>query len=184
MAPASVRYAYGWDDYVSLDAALRRESFLKRHQLIIVPLFLTLCVLGFAFGLSAWKGQPAGRLFSDIASNAYLWLVPPAFAVLVIVANRIERRIWYKRQLVDGMEIEVAFDDPRGLLLESKQGSGVNAWGSIRKVVTVRGTHVVLIENRMVGICIPRRAFASDAEFDAARSHIERKAAEARSAAP
>jgi hypothetical protein len=183
MAPAPVRYTFAWDDYVGLDLALRRESFMKRNQLVIVPLFLTLCVIGFAFGISAVSGQPAGRFFTEIASNIYIWLLPIALVPVILIANRIERRIWYKRQRVDGLEIEARFDDPKGLRLESVNGGGVNAWSAIRKVVTVGATHVVLLENRMVGVCLPRRAFASDADFDAAKAHIERKISEARSAA-
>jgi hypothetical protein len=184
MAPAPIRFTYSWDDYVGLDRALRRESFLKRHQLVIVPLFLTVCVVGFAFGLSAWNGQPARRFFTEIASNIYIWLLPVVFVPLILVANWIEKRLWYRRQRVDGTEITIHFDDPRGLGQESKVAGGVSAWSALRKVVTISGMHVVLFENRMIGICLPRRAFASDAHFDATKAHIEQKIAEARSATP
>jgi hypothetical protein len=183
MAPASVRYTYSWDDYVALDRALRKDNVWKRHQLIIVPVFLTLCMAGLVIGMNTWNGRSITATIPALLSTPYFWLAPFAFVPLILGANRIERGIWYKRQKIDGVEVTVRFDDPGGLSLSTRDGAGVIAWRAIRKVTGEATMHVVLQDNRMVGVCLPRRAFASDAEFDGAKAFIEQKAREHREAA-
>jgi hypothetical protein len=183
MAPAPVRYTYCWDDYVALDKALRRESFLKRYQLLIVPVFLTLCIVGVMAGLQAYQGRDVGRSLSVLLTFGWFWLIPFAIVPVILIANRIERGIWYKRQRIDGKDVDVVFDDPKGLSLATKDGAGVIAWSAIRKIATDGGMHVVFQDNRLVGVCLPRRAFASDAAFDEARAFIEARIIEHRGVA-
>jgi hypothetical protein len=183
MAPAPIRYTYAWDDYVALSRVVRRESFWKRNQIVVVPVLLTLCMFAGVLAVTAWNGRDVGRAARIVLTTWHFWLLPPVLVVLIRFFNWLELVVWYRRQKVDGLEVRISFDDPQGLRTESKDGSGVIAWRAIRKVETEGGMHVVLQENRLVGVCLPRRAFASDADFDAAKSHIERKVAETRSPA-
>jgi hypothetical protein len=183
MAPASIRYTYCWDDYVALSRIVRRESAWKRYQIIIVPAAMTLALLAGLAAVSAWNGNDVGRAVRFVLSTWQFWLLPPSLMILIPIINRIELAVWYKRQRIDEVEISVMFDDPLGLRSESKDGAGVIAWSAIRKVATKGDMHVVLQQNRIVGVCLPRRAFASDAHFAAARTHIEDQMARRRSTA-
>jgi hypothetical protein len=180
MAPAPIRYTYGWSDYVALDRALRQESFLKRYQLVVVPVFLTSCIAAVSSGMDAWKGQDFFGSLSALVSTGWFWLTPVAIAPLIHGANHIELRLWYRRQRADGMEVEVKFDEPGGLSLASRDGAGTISWDAIRKVSTTDNMHVVLQNNRVVGVCLPRRAFASDSDFDGVKSFIDAKIKERR----
>jgi hypothetical protein len=184
MAPAPVRFTYTWDDYVALNRVLRRESFWKRNQLVLVPVLLTGTLLAGVVAITAWNGHDVGRALRIAFTTWPFWLLPPFLIVLILIFNRLELGMWYRRQKVDGLEVRSDFDDPQGLRFHTMDGSGVIAWSAIRKVGTDSGVHVVLQRNRMTGVCLPRRAFSSDVDFDAAKAHIERKVEDKRSAAP
>jgi hypothetical protein len=180
MVPAPIRYTFTWEDYVSLDKAVRQDNFWKRNQLVLVPLFLMTCVLVGLVAVPLAKGRPVYPILAEAFSSVYFWIALPAFLLVILGANRIERGLWYKRQRIDGVEITAAFDDADCLTLESRDGTSKVRWNAIRKVTTDETAHILLQENRMVGIALPKRAFTSDADFAAARAYIESKIASTR----
>jgi hypothetical protein len=181
MVPAPIRYTFVWEDYVSLDKAVRQENVWKRYQLIIVPAFLMACVT-IGLMLPAFvAGRPLWPVMSNALTSFYFWLAIPAFVLLVLGANHMERKLWYRRQRISGVEVEAVFDASDGIRLESKDGVSLLKWAGMRKIVSDEHAHTLLQENRMVGVCLPRRAFASNAEFTAAKAFIEQKIADARS---
>jgi hypothetical protein len=181
MAPAPIRYTYAWGDYVALSRVVRRESFWRRNQTVVVPALLTLGMLAGILAVTAWKGNDVGRALRFVLTTWHFWLLPPTLIVLILFFNRLELGMWYRKQKIDGVDVAVSFDDPKGLRTETKDGSSVIAWRAIRKVETEGDMHVVLQQNRIVGVCLPRRAFASDADFAAAKTYIEDSLAQDRS---
>jgi hypothetical protein len=105
------------------------------------------------------------------------WVIVAALVPLIWFLNRLELGVYYRRQRIDGHEISVSFDDEKGIMSEGPSGTGVIAWAGVRRLASDADAHVVLYENRMIGLCLPRRAFASQQAFDDAARYISARIA-------
>jgi hypothetical protein len=176
--PEPIRFTYTYSDYQALNRLMRMDSLWKRTQFIRVPLAAALGVAGIVMLEAVFRGRDLLRTFSVLVATWQYW----AFIVLSIplawLLNRLELWVYYRRQRLDGTLITVIFDDERGVLSESPTGAGSIPWSGVRKLVSDADAHVLLYENRMIGLCLPRRAFASQQAFVEVADYIAARLAQ------
>jgi YcxB-like protein len=175
--PGSITFAYSYPDYLALNRLMRRDNLWKRTQFIRVPLAAAVAVAGFVVAQAAYSDQNIAGALSQILVSWEFWAIIAASPVLVWVINWIELRLYYRRQRIDGAMISVSFDDRKGITSEGPTGTGIVPWSAVRKIVSDANAHVVLYENRAIGLCLPRRAFATQKAFDEAAAYIAAKIA-------
>ncbi len=170
--PGSITFAYSYPDYLALNRLMRRDNLWKRTQFIRVPLAAFLAVAGFVVAQSAYRGQSIAGAFNQVLVSWEFWAIIAASPVLVWIINRIELRLYYRRQRIDGAMISISFDDKKSITSEGPTGTGIVPWSAVRKIVSDANAHVVLYENRAIGLCLPRRAFETQQAFDEAAEFI------------
>jgi hypothetical protein len=170
--PAPISFTYGFADYLALNRLMRRDSLWKRTQLVRVPLAAALAVAGLIALQSAIYDRSVTRALGQLVVIWEFWAIVAASLPLVLILNRLELWVYYRRQRLDGTTISVSFDDGKGISSESPVGSGVIPWSSMRKLVSDADAHVLLYENRMIGLCLPRRAFAGEQAFTDTAAYI------------
>jgi hypothetical protein len=166
--PEPVSFTYTYADYKVLNRLMRRDSLWKRTQYIRVPLFAAVLVVSIAVFLGS---NPVDALQEALATWQ-LWAFLAAIFPFIALMNEIELRLFYRRQRIDRTQVLVSFDDERGITTESTVGLGTLPWKVIRKIVSDADAHVILYENRAIGLCLPRRAFGSQQAFDDAAVYV------------
>lgn len=170
--PAPITFTYGYADYQAQNRLMRRDSLWKRTQFFRVPLAAALGMAAYVV-LDAWyRGvSPSGALSGLVGAWQY-WAAIAGMIPFIWLLNWIELKVYYHRQRMDGARITITFDKKQGIMSEGPSGTGFLPWSGIRKLVSDAQAHVVLCENRMIGLCLPRRAFASQKDFEAAAVYI------------
>jgi hypothetical protein len=172
--PEPIVFTYSFADYQALNRLMRRDSLWKRTQFIRVPVAIAAAVAGIVAIHAAMTGRSAPRALALLPVMWEFWALIAGLVPLIWFLNRLELGVYYRRQRIDGQMITVSFDDEKGILSEGPSGTGAIAWSGVRKLVSDAEAHVLLYENRMIGLCLPRRAFASQEAFD----HVARYVAE------
>ncbi len=175
--PAPISFVYSFADYQALNRLMRRDSLWKRMQFVRVLLAVAVAIAAIVAIHAAMNGRSATRALAQLPAMWEFWVIVAAFVPLVLFLNRLELGVYYRRQRIDGQTITVDFDDEKGLASEGPSGAGVIKWTGVRKLVSDVDAHVVLYENRMIGLCLPRRAFASQQAFDDAGRYIAERLA-------
>jgi hypothetical protein len=181
-APGRITFTYGFADYLALNRLMRRDSLWKRTQFIRVPLAVALAVAAIIAIHAAMNGRSVGQALGQLPVMWEFWVLIAAILPLVLFLNRLELGVYYRRQRIDGQAISISFDDEKGITSEGPSGTGVIAWNGVRKLVSDADVHVILYENRMIGLCLPRRAFASQQAFDDLARYVEARIASGRAA--
>jgi YcxB-like protein len=164
--PGPITFTYSYTDYLALNRLMRRDSLWKRTQFIRVPLAAAIAVSCIVVAQAAFRDQSIAGAFSQVWVSWEFWAIVAASPVLVWIINRIELRLYYRRQRIDGAMISISFDDKNGITSEGPTGTGIVPWSAVRKIVSDANAHVVLYENRAIGLCLPRHAFESQKGFD------------------
>jgi hypothetical protein len=175
--PEPITFKYGFADYQALNRLMRRDSLWKRTQFIRVPVAIAAAVAAIVAIHAAMSSQSVARALGQLPAMWEFWVIVPAVLPLVWFLNRLELGVYYRRQRIDGQAITVSFDDEKGIMSEGPSGLGAIGWTGVRTLVSDADAHVVLYENRMIGLCLPRRAFASQKAFDDAALYISARIA-------
>jgi|GEM_PF-6732463 len=104
-----------------------------------------------------------------------------AFLLMVFIANISRRQMQQMRPADDGFVVgsQEVFLENEGIRQRSGHHQSVFQWSLIR-AVAVTEQHVFVMVDRIAGIILPRRAFASDAEREQFVSEIERRSGKVR----
>jgi hypothetical protein len=175
--PGPITFTYGFDDYLALNRLMRRDSLWKRTQFVRAPLAVAVAVAATIAIDAAMGGRSVAGALGQLPAMWEFWVLVAASLPLVWFLNRLELGVYYRRQRMDGQVVSVSFDDQKGIMSEGPSGMGVISWTGVRKLVSDADAHVVLYENRMIGLCLPRRAFASQQAFDDAARYVSARIA-------
>jgi hypothetical protein len=170
--PAPISFTYVFGDYLMLNRMMRRDSLLERMQFVLVPTAAALAMVGFVTIQAAMTGRDVARAFTYLVGMWQFWAFIAAMLPLVWSINWLELKVYYRRQRIDGSVIFVSFDDADGIKSKGPLGEGTMSWSATRKLASDADAHVLLYKNRMIGLCLPRRAFASQQAFDDAGRYI------------
>jgi hypothetical protein len=172
VTPKPITFTYSYADYKVLNRLMRRDSPWKRWRYFAVPFLAALLLAIVMMILSLIGGRSISNVLGYLVGRWEFWAFIAASSPVVWIIDQVELKLYYKRQRADGMVISVGFDAAKGITSESSSGLGVIPWSAVRKVVSDADAHVVLYENRAIGMCLPRRAFETQKDFDDIRSYI------------
>jgi hypothetical protein len=175
--PGPISFTYSFADYQAQNRLMRRDNLWKRMQFVRVPLAAAVAIAAIVAIHAAMNGRSAATALAHLPAMWEFWVIVAALIPLASFLNRLELGVYYRRQRIDGQTITVRFDDEKGIVSEGPTGAGVTGWTGVRKLVSDPDAHVVLFENRMIGLCLPRRAFASQQAFDDAARYVSARIA-------
>jgi len=161
-----IHYVMTRDDYVAMSAALLAPSL--RSRLIRVAAFL---VIALVFLFIAGRGYEDFERFWIVISSRMPWwfyLLFPAVALLMLVSHRLiwlTARSFYRKIAAAEKEVTMTVD-ASGIEAQSPDLKSNIGWSAIQRVIPVRD-HVFLAISKREALIVPRRGFASDAEFAA-----------------
>ncbi len=164
--PGPITFTYGYADYQALNRLMRRDSIWKRTQFIRVPLGVALGVTAVVIFLALNDGVSVPKTLANMLTQWLLWALIAVSVPFVWILNQIELKIYYRRQRFDGALICVSVDDEAGITSQGHTGTATQPWSAIRKIVSDAEAHVILYDNRIIGMCLPRRAFGTQKAFD------------------
>ena len=165
-------------DYAAMTVALTRRSWTRR----ILTLAVWVVIFWFALACltSLWNPALLARVL--VASGGATWVGGALLfaSLLMLFGHWLSWGIsfLYYRQLASaGATITIVLTDD-GVDATSNVADTRLPWASVKRVIG-NARHTFLAISKREALILPRRAFASDADFDAARRYAEarRKAA-------
>ena len=85
--------------------------------------------------------------------------------LLVVYQSMIVPKWSYKKQKLDGKLYRVEFSSPDTLIVSQSGIVATFPWSSLVDYVPCKEAHLLVLENELQGILLPRKAFASELEF-------------------
>jgi YcxB-like protein len=171
----SLTYTYDYGDFVALVRAKRSLGRLGRfgvvtHFLVVGALYLALAAAGFA-----WDGVPLATL---IERENLLMLLAGLLVAIVIVAVidfvflHWLYRLVFRRFALANREMTVTLDDDR-IAWAATGFAGECAWSSVKWMVETKD-RLFLFISKVEAIVLPRRATASDTEFQSMAAFVRK----------
>jgi hypothetical protein len=169
-------YTFSRDDYLALVNVTRRSSW--RLRAILVVMWLAVFVLIMGLTSESWT-QFTQALHDIVTFNEVPFFVYlPLLAGLVLIAIMPSLTMLRAMRLYGGFAIA---DQDIAIVLDeagvTTTGPGRQArmeWSYIKRVI-VRPSHLFLAISKREAVVVPRRAFASEAEFVAVTALALRK---------
>jgi len=178
MAEETYRIAYTMQrsDYVAMCLALFRPTL--RVRLIKIGVFIVLAAIVLFI---AGRGYEDFGRFVAVMANAMPWWFYPLIlgaGLLIFYSHWISCLYawsWFGKMTPADKDVTITFN-AAGVELESRTASSKLKWDAFVRLIRERD-QVFMALARSVAIIVPRRAFSSDAEFEAFWSFVGRQVA-------
>jgi hypothetical protein len=150
-----VEFTYSGGDVLILNLVIWR--FWVTSILVIAVFMCSLSV-----GLLLFDGLDI-RQAIIVADWAFTWKLVLVLAAWILIVSLLSN--WWRARQESTGRITVALT-PEGIKIRSRRMDGLVFWSAI-KSLKVRFGRVFFFLTRRMAVIVPRRAFASDADFDA-----------------
>lgn len=151
----NVSFTYTYSDYAALTKAMQNHGRFAKHFWILLYL-----VIFANFAASAFF------IYETLSNNQPLELIHFANAVLALllivvfyVLKPLYLKHYYKKQMIDGKQINLAFSD-QGLAVDMPSFNGTHDWPAIIRA-DEEPEHFLLWINKVQAYCVPKRGFSS-----------------------
>ncbi len=146
------KWQWTFEDFQVLNSAYSDLTKARRIRKYLLPVLVVLVSLLAAFMF--WSGDNVGGWLSVL----YVVLLLGLKYVLTPWAQR--RR--FNQQDLEGQEVAIEADDA-GVRVQTVKANSNHVWDGFPNVTALEG-HTILWQNKILGIAIPDRAFASPEE--------------------
>ena len=165
----NVSFTYTYSDYAALTKAMEKHGRFAKYSWILLYLAI------FAnFAASAFF------IYETISNNRPLELIyfaNAALALLLIVVFYVLKPLYlkhyYKKQMIDGKLINLAFSD-QGLEVDMPSFNGTHDWPAIIRA-DEEPEHFLLWINKVQAYCVPKRGFSNTSDMENFKSLVAEK---------
>ncbi|MEG6508427.1 YcxB family protein [Methyloligella sp. 2.7D] len=169
----TIHYTYGYDDFAGQIAAKRSRSLFGQATPYIVVTGLYLLLMA----LQLWQsGIGAAELTTLEVIGPVLGGIPIIVMIVAVIDFmffRLIYRLVFRRYALADTPMTVGLDD-EGITWRSAEFSGQCIWAKVTGLVQTKQSLFVFL-NRAEAIALPRRAMASDQEFDAIAAFAKKR---------